>query len=231
MSDAAIVLASNNLSKTYRDGELIVPVLKGLDLSVRQGEMLAITGASGTGKSTLLHLLGGLDEITEGEVYWMGAPISRMDDKKRSSTRNKLLGFVYQFHHLLPEFNVLENTLMPRWIAGDDRDSSLKRVKELLDRVGLSHRLMHRVGELSGGERQRVAIARALVNNPAVVLADEPTGNLDSQTADQVFALIRELNQTLNISFVIVTHNDKMADQLDRCLRVESGLLHETMRG
>jgi lipoprotein-releasing system ATP-binding protein len=223
MSD---VLACKGLAKTYVDGELSVPVLSDINLQVKAGEMLAITGASGTGKSTLLHLLGGLDNLSAGEIEWMGNPISTLSDKERCALRNRFLGFVYQFHHLLPEFNVLENTAMPLWIAGERGKAASQKAAELLDRVGLSHRLTHRVGELSGGERQRVAIARALVNDPAVVLADEPTGNLDIKTADQVFALMQELNQALQISFVVVTHNNAMAEQLHRCVRVESGSIH-----
>jgi lipoprotein-releasing system ATP-binding protein len=227
MNDASVVLSCNNLAKNYVDGDLIVPVLKSIDLSVMAGEMVAITGASGTGKSTLLHLLGGLDHISAGEVEWMGHKVSGLSDNFRCRLRNKFLGFVYQFHHLLPEFNVLENTAMPLWIAGISVHESRERSVLLLERVGLSHRLEHRVGELSGGERQRVAIARALIMQPAVVLADEPTGNLDTKTAQQVFELMRELNEVLHISFVMVTHNDTMAKKLDRCLIVESGELRQ----
>ena len=230
MSNPLVVLSCKNLAKTYLDGELRVPVLKSVDLSVTAGEMVAITGASGTGKSTLLHLLGGLDDITSGEVEWMGRNVSGLSDNLRSSLRNKFLGFVYQFHHLLPEFNVLENTAIPLWIGGVSAKESRERCVQLLERVGLSHRLTHRVGELSGGERQRVAIARALITQPAIVLADEPTGNLDAKTAQQVFELMRELSKVLDISFVMVTHNDAMAKQLDRCLTVESGSLRQLER-
>ncbi len=226
MSSDSLVLSCKNLSKTYIDGDLRVPVLNGVDLSVKSGEMIAITGASGTGKSTLLHLLGGLDEITSGEIEWMGHQVTGLPDKTRSTLRNKFLGFVYQFHHLLPEFNVLENTAMPLWIAGVGEKESKERSIELLERVGLSHRLKHRVGELSGGERQRVAIARALIAKPAVVLADEPTGNLDTKIAAHVFELMQALNQEFETSFVMVTHNAALAKQLDRCLCVESGRLH-----
>lgn len=226
MSNDSPVLSCKNLSKTYIDGDLQVPVLQNIDLTVQSREMIAITGASGTGKSTLLHLLGGLDEITSGEIEWMGHQVTGLPDKTRSALRNKFLGFVYQFHHLLPEFNVLENTAIPLWIAGVGEKESKERTVELLERVGLSHRLKHRVGELSGGERQRVAIARALITKPAVVLADEPTGNLDTKTAQQVFELMQGLNQELQTSFVMVTHNASLAERLDRCLCVESGQLH-----
>lgn len=227
MSDRSPVLSCANVCKTYQDGELKVPVLEGINFSITANEMVAIMGASGTGKSTLLHLLGGLDSVSSGSIQWAQHEITGLTDKARSALRNEFLGFVYQFHHLLPEFNVQENVAMPLWIGGKKAAEAKDRSIEVLEKVGLSHRLAHRVGELSGGERQRVAIARALVANPAVVLADEPTGNLDSKTAGQVFELMQELNQSMGTSFILVTHNDLLAKQLGRCFKVESGGLYD----
>lgn len=223
MVESSIVLSCQNLSKTYLDGELSVSVLKEIDFSVAAGEKIAITGASGSGKSTLLHVLAGLDSASAGDVVWQGRSIAGLSDDELSLWRNRFMGFIYQFHHLLPEFNVLENVAMPLWISGVSALSAQDRAAALLDRVGLLHRLKHRVGELSGGERQRVAIARALVTKPQIVLADEPTGNLDSVTAETVLQLMMDLNKELNTSLVWVTHNVSQAKQMDRCLMIQSG--------
>lgn len=223
MTESSPVLSCQNLSKTYADGELRVSVLKEVNFSIAAGETVAITGASGSGKSTLLHVLAGLDSASAGSVVWQGRAIAGLSDDALSLWRNRFMGFIYQFHHLLPEFNVLENVAMPLWIAGVSGSSAQNRAAALLDRVGLSHRAKHRVGELSGGERQRVAIARALVTKPQIVLADEPTGNLDSATAEVVLQLMMDLNKELNTSLVWVTHNVSQAKQMDRCLIIESG--------
>lgn len=211
-----------NLGKVYHDGDLHVPVFSMLDLAVKQGEMLAIIGPSGAGKSTLLQLLGGLDKPSSGTVWVAGQEITSLSENAKGRLRNQYLGFIYQFHHLLPEFNALENVCMPLLIAGVKPKIALQRASDMIDHVGLSARLGHRVSELSGGERQRIAIARALVNNPKCVLADEPTGNLDKKTAETVFHLMRELNQNFGTAFVIVTHNEIMAKRMDRVLLLES---------
>jgi lipoprotein-releasing system ATP-binding protein len=218
-------LECRQLSKTYHDGNLNIEVLKNVNLQVSSGEMLAIIGASGSGKSTLLHLLGGLDKASHGEVFVAGENITHMNEKAKSRLRNRCLGFVYQFHHLLPEFNALENVCMPLLIGGINSHQAIERSKEMIEMVGLTARLAHRVGELSGGERQRIAIARALVTKPLCVLADEPTGNLDHDTALHIYDLMKRLNQTLKISFVIVTHNLELADQMDRKLLLQNGVL------
>lgn len=220
-----IVLQAKQLYKTYQDGALNVPVLQGIDLSIQSGEMIAIVGASGAGKSTLLQLLGGLDRPTQGEVWLNNDNLASLSERTKSQLRNKHLGFIYQFHHLLPEFNALENVAMPLLISGLDTKLSQAQAEEMLNKVGLSHRLTHRVGELSGGERQRVAIARALVMKPQCILADEPTGNLDQHTAGKVFDLILELNSEFNTSFVMVTHNEFLAKQLHRRLTLQNGHL------
>ena len=220
-------IRAEQLGKTYAEGKLRTPVFDGLDLSVRTGETVAIIGASGAGKSTLLHLLGGLDTPTAGEVYVAGQKMSALSDAARGQLRNRALGFVYQFHHLLPEFTALENVMLPVLVGGASVDEASQRASALLEKVGLSHRIGHKPGELSGGERQRAAVARALVNRPACVLGDEPTGNLDDRTAGGVFELMLELNRDQKTSLVLVTHDRRLAKRLDRVLELHKGKLRE----
>ena len=225
------VIRAEKLGKTYAEGKLHTPVFDGLDFSVAAGETVAILGVSGAGKSTLLHLLGGLDTPTSGEVYVAGQKMSALSNAERGRLRNQALGFVYQFHHLLPEFTALENVMLPVLLGGADVDEANSRAKALLESVGLGHRLAHKPGELSGGERQRAAVARALVNKPACVLGDEPTGNLDEKTAAGVFALMLELNRAQKTSLVLVTHDRSLARRLDRVMELHEGKLRELVAG
>ena len=218
------ILTATNLSKVFDDGNVKTEVLSNLNLTVRAGERIAVVGTSGSGKSTLLHLLGGLDIPTSGEVWLAGKCLNKMNETERGEMRNQHLGFVYQFHHLLPEFDAVENVSMPLLMRKSVPISEARQQAEaLLERVGLSHRFHHRPSELSGGERQRVAIARALVTKPAVVLADEPTGNLDYDNAQSVFALLAELQETMGMSLLMVTHDRTLASMADRQLRLKNG--------
>ena len=221
------VIRCTGLAMTYAEGKLVTPVFDGLDLAVERGETVAILGASGAGKSTLLHLLGGLDTPTACEVFVAGQRMNALSDAARGALRNRALGFVYQFHHLLPEFTALENVMLPVLLAGAAVPDASQRAKTLLESVGLGHRLVHKPGELSGGERQRAAVARALVNKPACVLGDEPTGTLAEKTAATVFELMLALNREQGTSLVLVTHDRRLARRLDRVMELHEGKLRE----
>jgi len=221
------VLICKALCKYYQQGDIITTVLKDLSLNVQAGELLAIVGSSGCGKSTFLHLAGALDKPSSGQVLINNVDIHQLSDNQRAKFRNQHIGFIYQFHHLMMEFSAEENVAMPLLIRGDKPTAALQHAQQLLEQVGLGHRLKHRPSELSGGERQRVAIARALVTKPALVLADEPTGNLDSDTAEQIYQLLRELNRQVKTSFVIVTHDLALAARMDRQLTLDHGHLLE----
>ena len=224
MSNNAI-LRCEKLVKHFQEGDYKVEVLNGVDFSVAPGERVAIVGSSGSGKSTLLHLLGGLDTSTSGEVLVDGEPLSRMSDAARGVLRNRAIGFVYQFHHLLPEFTAVENVAMPLLIGGTEPAEAEAKAVDLLGKVGLAKRLTHRPAKLSGGERQRAAVARALIHRPALVLADEPTGNLDTHTGEQVYELMLELNREMGTSLVLVTHDPKMAAKAQRVMHLRDGVL------
>ena len=215
------IIEVKNVFKSYGD----LPVLKGVSMSVNKGEVVSIVGASGAGKSTLMHIIGTLDQADKGQVVIDNKDLSNLRGKSLSEFRNKHIGFVFQFHQLLPEFTAIENVLMPAWIAGEKESSADQRAKDLLKRMGLQDRIHHKPSELSGGEQQRVAIARALINNPAIILADEPSGNLDSANAKQLHELFFELRNEMNQTFVIVTHNNELADMADRKLTIKDGII------
>lgn len=225
MNDANSVLLAKGLGKSYNEGGLATQVFKSIDFEMRAAETVAIVGASGSGKSTLLHLLAGLDTPSSGEVLLENRAFSSLSETKRGLMRNQKMGFVYQFHHLLPELSAIENAMMPLWIRRDPPKQAQQKAIRLLERVGLGHRLHHKPSELSGGERQRVALARALITEPACILADEPTGNLDAHSAQQVFDLMMELNQEHQTALLIVTHDQQLAQRMDRQLRLHNGQL------
>ena len=227
MTDNAIVLRASRIAKTYEEGGLHTDVLSEVSFALKRGETLAIVGASGSGKSTLLHILGGLDTLTKGEVEVEGQVLSKLSDAERGRVRNRSLGFIYQFHHLLPEFTALENVCMPLLIRGMSISEAQKRATDLLQRVGLGKRMEHKPAELSGGERQRCAVARAMVTRPACVLGDEPTGKLDEGNANHVYELMLELNREIGTSFILVTHDSRLAARMDRTLELHNGVLSE----
>ncbi|MEY3220874.1 MAG: hypothetical protein RIT27_2231 [Pseudomonadota bacterium] len=220
-----LVLQCKNVSKSFRDAGLSVDVLSDINLSISMGERIAIVGSSGSGKSTLLHLLGGLEKPTQGEVWVMEKNLSNLNEAEKGTWRNKTLGFIYQFHHLLPEFTALENVAMPLLIRNTNPADAKIQAFEILEKVGLSKRVDHKPGEMSGGERQRAAIARALVTKPRCVLADEPTGNLDRHTADQVYETMLELNAAIETSLVVVTHDETLAQRMDKIYHIKDGKL------
>ena len=222
-----VVMRASHIAKTYEEGDLKTDVLSDVSFTLKRSETLAIVGASGSGKSTLLHILGGLDTLTRGEVEVDGRNLSSLSDAERGRVRNRSMGFIYQFHHLLPEFTALENVCMPLLIRGVSISEAERQASELLGRVGLAKRLHHKPAELSGGERQRSAVARALVTRPAVVLGDEPTGNLDETNAAQVYDLMIELNREIGTSFILVTHDNRLAKRMDRTLELHNGSLVE----
>ncbi|WP_099336734.1 lipoprotein-releasing ABC transporter ATP-binding protein LolD [Erwinia amylovora] len=224
-----ILLQCDNLCKRYQEGSVQTEVLRNVSFDVQPGEMMAIVGSSGSGKSTLMHLLGGLDTPSSGDVLFDGNSLNAMSSAAKAALRNRELGFIYQFHHLLPDFSALENVAMPLLIAKTAREQAQERAAQMLKAVGLEHRAAHRPAELSGGERQRVAIARALVNNPRLVLADEPTGNLDARNADAIFDLLNELNQRQGTAFLVVTHDLHLAKRLPRQREMRDGQLSEPM--
>jgi len=226
----SIVLRATGIAKTYEEGDLKTDVLTDVSFELKRGETLAIVGASGSGKSTLLHIIGGLDTLTRGEVEVDGRILSKLSDAERGRVRNRSLGFIYQFHHLLPEFTALENVCMPLLIRGVSIAEAQRQARVLLERVGLGKREEHKPAELSGGERQRCAVARALVTRPACVLGDEPTGNLDEGNAAQVYGLMLELNREVGTSFILVTHDHRLAAKMDRTLELHNGVLQEKAR-
>ncbi len=220
---------ARGIRKTFVQGPTRLEVLRGIDLDLQRGEMIAIVGTSGTGKTTLLQILGGLDRPTSGSMFFNNEDIFQKGDRELSKFRNHAVGFVFQFHHLLPEFTALENVMMPGLIGGEERLPLMERTQNLLDQVGLADRSAHKIGELSGGEQQRVALARALIMQPDLLLADEPTGNLDPATGDRVFDLIRKMNRELGLTTVMVTHNHALAKRMDRCLSLQDGVLREAI--
>ncbi len=226
-SNNSHLLHCHSVRKIFREGAMETEVLKGVSFSIDKGELVAIIGTSGSGKSTLLHILGALDEATQGKVEFLGQDLTCLNRNKQAKIRNQYIGFVYQFHHLLADFSALENVAMPLLIGGEKLSIARQKASDLLDKVGLSHRLEHRPSELSGGERQRVAIARALVNSPALVLADEPTGNLDHKTALAIYDLMRQLNKESGTAFLVVTHDGELAAKMDRQMQMQDGTLEE----